>query len=196
MSSGAGAVTELLKAWRQGSAEAGERLIAAINDDLRRIAAGYLRREQRKITLEPGVLVNEAYMRLVGQDLDWQDRGHFFAIASREMRRVLVEHARKRHAAKRDGLGDKRISVSELADDAHSPDAEILSLHDALSHLATIEPRQAEVVELKYFGGLTADEIARHLSISVRTVKRELTDARLWLRQELRPEGPHKGNAT
>jgi RNA polymerase sigma-70 factor, ECF subfamily len=182
------AVTELLAAWRQGVPDAGDQLAAAVYEQLRRMAAGYLRRERPGHTLQPTDLVHEAYLRLVGQQqLEWQDRGHLFAIASREMRRILVEYARRRRAAKRDGLSGQRVTLSEAPDPAATEDLDILSLDEALADLTAIDSRQAELLEWRYFGGFTIDEIGAMAKISPATVKRELTTAKIWLRQRLSP---------
>jgi len=182
------AVTELLAAWRQGAPDAGDQLAAAVYGQLRRMAAGYLRRERPGHTLQPTDVVHEAYLRLIGQQhLEWQDRGHLFAIASREMRRILVEYARRRRAAKRDGLSGQRVTLSEASDPAATEDLDILSLDEALADLTTIDSRQADMLEWRYFGGLTIDEIAAMATVSPATVKRELTTAKLWLRQRLSP---------
>jgi RNA polymerase sigma factor (TIGR02999 family) len=181
-------VTELLAAWRQGAPDAENQLAAAIYTQLRRIAAGHLRRERSGHTLQPTDLVHEAYLRLVGQQhVAWQDRGHLYAIASREMRRILVEHARKRHAAKREGFSGHRITLAEAADPAAGEDIDVLSLDEALGDFAAIDPRQAELLQWRYFGGLTIDEIAAAAHVSSATVKRELTTAKIWLRQRLAP---------
>jgi RNA polymerase sigma factor (TIGR02999 family) len=156
------------------------------------MAAGYLRHERPGHTLQPTDIVHEAYLRLVGQrQLAWQDRGHLFAVASREMRRILVDHARKRRAAKRDGLSGQRITLSEVPDPAATESLDILSLDEALADLAAIDPRQAEILEWRYFGGLTVDEISDVAAVSPATVKRELTTAKIWLRQRLAPRSPH-----
>lgn len=179
-------VTALLQEWRLGSADAAARLMAAVHEELKRVARGQLMRERVDHTLEPGALVNEVYMRLVGQrPIDWQSRGHFYAIASREMRRILIDHARKRRANKRAGFAGERISLSDAADPAASENTDVLSLHEALTDLATALPRQADIVELRYFGGLSIEEIAAVISLSPTTVKRELTSARDWLRKRL-----------
>ena len=179
-------VTELLTAWCSGSPEAEARLITAVYRELRRIAGRHLHRERDGHTLQPTALVNEAYLRLVGQQrLDWKNRGQFFAIASREMRRVLVDHARKRRAAKRNGPAGPPESVSEVADPRNEADVDILSLHEAMTDLARLDTRQADMVELRYFGGLTVEEIGAAASLSPATVKRELTAAKLWLRYRM-----------
>jgi RNA polymerase sigma factor (TIGR02999 family) len=179
-------LTVLLQAWHNGSQQAGDRLIAAVNHELKAIAARYLRRERAGHTLEPAALVNEAYMRLVKQRrLDWQSRGHFFAVASREMRRILVDYARQRCAAKRGAIGDERISLSEVPNPENPLDVELLALHEALDGLAATDQRQAEVLELRYFGGLSIEETAESMGISPATVKREVVTAMRWLRLRL-----------
>ena len=184
-----GDITTLLKRWRAGSEEAGNELMERVQHELRRLAAGYLRRERGGHTLEPTAIVNEAYLRLVPQrSLAWQNRAHFFGIAARMMRRVLTDHARRRRAAKRDGPAGEPVSISAVPAPAPGVDeVDVLALHDALSLLAKLDPRQAEIVELKYFAGLTVEEIAVVLSTSVSTIKREWTTAKLWLR--LRMQG-------
>jgi len=159
---------------------------------LRRIAAGYLRRERDGHTLQPTALVNEAYMRLVDQrDVTWQNRAHFLGIAAQVMRRILVDHARARLTAKRGG----GVAPITLAGAAHggaqeTDDVDLLALHDALERLAALDPEQARLVELRYFGGLTIEETAEALGVSPATVKREWALARAWLRRELSGSGP------
>lgn len=180
-------VTGLLIRWRAGSVEAEEQLMARVQGELRRLAASYLRRERGGHTLQPTAVVNEAYMRLVPQrSIHWENRAHFFGIAARMMRRVLVDHARRRQAVKRDGLATSPVTISEVAAPAARVDAiDVLSLHDALSALAELDARQAEIVEMRYFAGLTVEEIAEVLKISPATVKREWTTAKLWLRRRM-----------
>ena len=175
------AVTVLLRAWAQGDEAAGDRLFPILYSELRRQAGRYMRRERRSHTLQPSGLVNEAYLRLAASpDLDWHDRAHFFAIAARVMRQVLVDHARRRRAAKREGC-------HVTFDDADAPvePPELLDLEDALKELVALDPRQARVVELRFFGGLDTRETADAMGISERTVKREWQTARAWLQQRL-----------
>lgn len=175
------AVTTLLRAWAQGDEAAGERLFPLLYGELRRQAARYMRRERRGHTLQPSGLVNEAYLRLAGSPApDWHDRTHFFAIAARVMRQVLVDHARRRQAAKREGC---QVTL----EDAGAPEAplELLDLESALAELVALDPRQARVVELRFFGGLDVDETAEVLGLSPRTVKREWQTARAWLQHRL-----------
>jgi RNA polymerase sigma factor (TIGR02999 family) len=183
---GPGDVTELLMAWSAGSPEAEARLMDAVYRELRRLAARQLHRERDGHTLQPTALVNEVYLRMVGQaQLDWKNRGHFFAVASREMRRVLVDHARKRRAIKRNALAEPVEAVSEVPDPRVEGDVDVLTLHEALTDLARLDSRQADLVELRYFGGLTIEEIGAVAGLSPATVKRELTAAKLWLRYRM-----------
>ena len=177
-------VTVLLRAWSEGDAEAGERLMPLVYAELRRRAAWHLRRERRGHTLEPTALVHEAYVRLVGQKAAWQSRGHFYAVASRMMRRVLVDHARARGRAKRSA--GVRVSLSDAGAIRPAPEVEILALDEALDELAVREPRQARLVELRYFGGLSESEAAEALSVSRATVSREWSLARAWLLRRVR----------
>jgi len=181
-------VTALLAGWRAGSAEAEEALMARVQPELRRLAAAYLRRERQGHTLQPTAVVNEAYLRLVQQHpARWENRAHFFGIAASLMRRVLVDHARKKRAAKRDGVTDSPVTISGVAERKAAVDpVDLIDLHDALNELATLDPRQADIVEKRYFGGLTVEEIAEVLEISPATVKREWTTAKIFLARRLR----------
>ena len=176
-----GEVTRLLQAWSAGTPNAQEALLPLVYTELRQRAAGQLRRDRKGHTLQPTALVHEAYLRLVGQrEVDWQCRMHFFALASRMMRRVLVDYARARAAAKRP---DEALRVM-LDDDfaivaPHGCD--VLMLDQALSELAHLDQRQSSIVEMCYFGGLTEDEVAGAVSISRSTVARELRSAKAWL---------------
>jgi RNA polymerase sigma factor (TIGR02999 family) len=175
------AVTTLLRAWAEGDEAAGEKLFPILYGELRRQAGRYMRRERRGHTLQPSGLVNEAYLRLAGSpDLDWHDRAHFFAIAARVMRQVLVDHARRRRAAKREGC---HVTLEDA--DAPTAPLELLDLEDALKELVALDPRQARVVELRFFGGLDVEETAGVLGLSPRTVKREWQTARAWLQHRL-----------
>jgi RNA polymerase sigma factor (TIGR02999 family) len=175
------AVTTLLRAWAQGDEAAGERLFPILYGELRRQAGRYMRRERRGHTLQPSGLVNEAYLRLAAsRDLTFDSRTHFLAIAARVMRQVLVDHARRRRAAKREGC-----HVTLMDADAAAVPLDLLDLEDALNELAVLDARQARVVELRYFGGLDVEEAADVLGLSARTVKREWQTARAWLQQRL-----------
>ena len=177
-------VTELLEHWRAGSAEAEAALMNRVHRELRKLAASYMRRERGGMTLEPTAVVHEAYIRLLPQkSIRWENRAHFYGIAARMMRRVLVDHARRKRAVKRDGLATGPISISRVpAPRAGADEVDVLDLHDALTDLAALDPRQAEVVEKRYFGGLTIEEIAEAMDISPATVKRRVGD-----RQDLAP---------
>jgi RNA polymerase sigma factor (TIGR02999 family) len=180
-------VTLLLARWRSGSADAEAQLMERVQGELRRLAAAYLRRERPGGTLQPTAVVNEAYMRLLPQrNVSWENRAHFFGIAAKMMRRVLVDHARRKRAAKRDaGVGDP-MTISGVAEPAREADAvDLLALHEALSALAALDPRQADIVEMRYFAGLTVEEVGDVLSISPATVKREWSTAKLWLRRRM-----------
>ncbi len=179
-------VTELLAAWKDGSDEALEQLTPIVYSEIRALAGRQLRGERIDHSLQPTALTHEAFLRLFGtRQVGWQDRAHFFAVASRLMRRILVEHARKRAAAKRGG-GRTRVTL----DEANAPtevavDVDILALHEALERLGEIDERQASIIELRYFGGLTAEETAEVLDISAATVQRDWSVGKLWLRREL-----------
>jgi RNA polymerase sigma factor (TIGR02999 family) len=179
-------VTQMLRDWRAGDAAAGERLLPIVYAELHRRAAAAMRREDAGHTLQATALVHEAYMRLVDQRQgDWQNRSQFYGIAAQMMRRVLIDHAREHLAAKRGG-GAKQVTLSGVDAPADSDDAiEVLALHEALEKLATLDERQAKVVELRYFGGLSVEEAAEALEISPATVKREWATARAWLKREL-----------
>jgi RNA polymerase sigma factor (TIGR02999 family) len=182
-------VTNLLGRWRTGTPAEQERLLTAVQGELRRIAAAYMRREHGDHTLQPTALVNEAYLRLIkDREVRWEDRAHFFGIAARLMRQILVDHARKRRASKRGMLARADRSVSKLADPSSGSDLDVLALHDALTASATLDPRQAEIVELRYFGGLTEEEVARAKQVSPATVRREVAAAKFWLGRHMKGE--------
>jgi len=179
-------VTHLLRAWGSGDAQATEALARAVYAELKRQAQLALRREGGAQTLQPTALVHEAWIRLGGQhEARWQSRTQFFAVAAQMMRRVLVDHARARQAAKRGGEA-VQVTLSEIDSDLDTPDAlDLLALDDALARLAALDPRKAQLVELRYFAGLTIPEAAAALGVSQATIGREWTVARLWLRREL-----------
>lgn len=185
MSPPPGDVSRLLQAWGRGEMRAAEELLPIVYRELRRRAAGYMRDERHDHTLQPTALVHEAYVRLVGQDrVTWQNRAHFFGLAAQMMRRILVDYARQHHAAKRPEAGMKVTLADHVA--AEEPrHYDILLLDEALGELAHIDPRQAHVVELRYFSGLSETEIASLLSLSRRTVTREWQTARAWLYRRL-----------
>lgn len=182
-------VTELLVLWRGGDKAAQERLMAVVYDDLRRRAAGYLRRERGGHTLQPTALVHEAYLRLVDQDrVVWQNRAHFLAMAASMMRRVLVDHGRRQKAEKRGGLGS-RVTLDDALAPVGPRDLDLLALDTALSELATLDEQQAHIVEMRAFGGLSVEETAEALGISAATVKRHWAFALAWLQSRLRGGG-------
>jgi RNA polymerase sigma factor (TIGR02999 family) len=180
-------VTELLRRWSEGDSRAMESLMPLVYAELRGLAGHYLKGERPGHTLQPTALVHEAYLRMVGQrKVVWQNRSHFFGIAAQMMRRVLVDHARRRKAGKRDA-GTVRIDFAGpgAAEEVIDRDAELLALDGALAGLEKLDPRQARIVELRYFGGLSVEETAEVAGISTATVKREFRTARAWLRQVL-----------
>ena len=182
-------ITGLLIAWSDGDREALERLLPLIERELHRIARHYMRRENPGHTLQTTALVNEAYFRLIDQkSVRWQNRAHFFAIAARIMRRILLNYARDRHRDKRGGRA-VQVSLSEVAVMNEEKSDELLALDEALERLAEFAPRQASVVELRHFGGLTAAETAEVLGVSVVTVERDWKAAKAWLAKEVRGEG-------
>ena len=180
-----GNVTDLLVAWSGGDQSALKKLMPLVYEELRQQARGYLGRERKDHTLQPTALVHEAYARLIDQGrVHWQGRTHFFAIAARTMRQVLVDHARKRHAARRGG-GGLRITLDETVASADRRDVEVIALDRALSSLTSLDATQARIMELRYFAGLTIEETAEALNSSPATVKREWTVARAWLYREM-----------
>jgi RNA polymerase sigma factor (TIGR02999 family) len=186
----AGAITELLLLWRQGDAAAGERLLGLVYQDLRRSAAGFLRRERAGHTLQPTALVHEAYLRLVDQDrVVWQSRAHFLAIAASMMRRVLMDHGRRQKARKRGGAGT-RVTLDEAFSAVAPRGLDLLALDEALNALAALDEQQAHIVELRAFGGLSVEETAEALSVSPATVKRHWAFALAWLQRRLQESRP------
>ncbi|MBZ5583947.1 MAG: sigma-70 family RNA polymerase sigma factor [Acidobacteriia bacterium] len=178
-------ITMLLAEMGEGKSEALPKLIPLVYQELKRLAARFLRDEREGHTLQPTALVNEAYLRLAGQTAGWQNRAHFMAVAGQVMRRILVDYARRRVADKRGG-GEMPLDLDqcEFRVDAGESE-ELLAVDDALSRLAALDPQQARVVEMRYFGGMTVEETARALAISPRTVKREWAMAKAWLRVEM-----------
>ncbi len=178
-------VTQLLIDWKNGSREALDALLPLVYDELRRVARGYLRRERPGQTLQGTAVVHEAYLRLVDQArVKWQNRAHFLGVAAQMIRRILVDHVRAKRAAKR-GAGAMTLSLDESIEVAGRRDVDLVSLDDALEELARFDPRQARIVELRYFTGLSIEETAEVLGISPATVKREWAVARAWLYREL-----------
>jgi RNA polymerase sigma factor (TIGR02999 family) len=178
-------ITDLLIAWGDGDQAALERLFPLVYDELRRVAAFYLRRERSDHTLQPTALVNEVYLRLFDQRrVGWQNRAQFFGVAAQLMRRILVSHARSRHAAKRGG-SVQRITLQDELAVTDQRDVNLLALDDALSKLETIDPEKSKLVELRFFSGLTVPETAEVMSISPRTVDRQWQTAKAWLYREI-----------
>lgn len=177
--------TRLLIDWSRGDQIAAERLMPLVYDELRMLARGYLQRERPDHTLQATGLVHEAYLRMVDQSTaSWQNRAHFFWLAAQAMRRILVEHARRHRAEKRGGTLAKVEWEEELLP-AAGRSVDLLALDDALNELAQLRPQQSQIVELRFFGGMTIEEVAEVLDVSPRTVKREWRMARAWLRRAM-----------
>ncbi|MCB1043056.1 MAG: sigma-70 family RNA polymerase sigma factor [Acidobacteria bacterium] len=178
-------VTALLRDWQEGNSGALDQLLPMIYDELRRIARNYLARERVGHTLQATALVNEAFMKLIDQErVSWQNRAHFFALAATMMRRILVDHSRHKNREKR-GDGAMKVTWSEAMEKARESEVDVLALDDALTELERLDERQAKIVSLRYFAGLTVEECAEVLEISDRTVKREWRMARAWLHRRL-----------
>ena len=179
-------ITQLLVEWRNGDQTALDRLVPAVYGELRRIAGNFMRRQRPGITLQASALVNEAFLRLVDSDqVNWQGRTHFFAVSAQLMRRVLVDAARRRNSQKRGG-DRMRITLDDRAQISDDDDTDLVALDEALTRLAQLNPRHSRIVELRYFGGLTEEQVAEALKISARTVRRDWSVARAWLYRELR----------
>lgn len=177
-------ITRLLLDWRNGDQRALDRLLPLIYEELRGLAGGYMRAERPGHTLQATALVHEAYVRLINMDISWQDRAHFFAVAARSMRRILVDHARARGRDRR-GAGAKPVSMNEALLVTPPPSDDLLALDEALDRLAAFDPAKSRAVELHYFGGLSYEEAAEVLQVAPSTVHREVTIARAWLHREL-----------
>jgi RNA polymerase sigma factor (TIGR02999 family) len=179
-------VTMLLQSWRGGDSSALDRVAEIVDRELRRLAGAYLRRERPGHTLQPTALVNEAFLRLMGQAdrVDWESRSHFVAIAARHMRQILVDHARRHRAGKR-GAGATLISLDDAPASTSPPSTDLLALDEALEKLAAVDPRKARAMELKFFGGLQMAEIATVLDLSIKTVEKDVRLAGAWLRAAL-----------
>ena len=178
-------VTELLARWRSGDEVARDALVPLVYDELRRIARRCIAGQRSDHTLQPTALVHEAYLRLARRDsVDWQDRVHFFAMAAQMMRQILVDHARKRATAKR-GANAVTVVLEEASVVGKTPSVDLLALDDAMQRLAELDPRQSQIVELRFFGGLSIEETAQAVNISPATTKREWATARLWLYQAI-----------
>ncbi len=179
-------LTGLLHAWRSGDRAALDRLVSLVYGELHRLAHLYLARERPGQTLQTSALVNEAYLRLIdASQVDWRDRAHFLAVAATIMRQVLIQYARLRHARKR-GRSAVKVELSDVSVPSPERDADLIALDDALDGLAKTDPREAKVVELRFFGGLSEVDAAHVLGISDRTVRREWEHAKVWLLRELK----------
>jgi RNA polymerase sigma-70 factor, ECF subfamily len=175
-----GDITLLLRAMKNGDEHAAEELLPLVYNELHRLAKAYMRRERSDHTLQPTALINEAYLRLARENIDWQSRQHFIGFAANVMRHLLVDHARAHNAEMR--AGDlKRVDLEEGFMLSRERSKEVIALHDALGTLEGVDPRQAKVVELRYFGGFSVEEIGEILEISPRSVKRHWALARIWL---------------
>ena len=182
-----GDVTQLLAEVREGNQASIDALFEKVYGELRRLAGDYFRRERPDHTMQPTALVHDAYVRLVGSDnVNWENRAHFFNVAAQVMRNIMVDHARKHKAEKR-GSGEK-VSLDEVVSFSNERNIDLLALDDALNRLASLDPQQARIVEMRFFGGLKIEEVAAILSISETTVSREWLKAKLWLRSRLAPE--------
>ena len=178
-------VTQLLAAWRDGDEHALDKLMPLVYDELRRIASRYMKRERSGHTLQTSALVNEAYLRMVGQqNVDWQNRAHFFGVAASIMRHLLVDHARANGRLRR-GANPQQVTLDEAAVVSEQKGEELLALDEALTKLSEIDERKVRIVELRYFSGLSAEETAEVLGVSEITVKREWLKAKAWLYREL-----------
>ncbi len=175
-------ITRLLVAWREGDSKAMEQLAPMVYGELRRLARRYLR-DERRSSFQATELVHEAYLRLVGSEVEWKDRGHFYVVAARQMRRVLVDQSRWRGAQKRESHGEITLDESRISG---GPSVDVVALDEALAELGEVDERKCRVVELSYFTGLTIPEIAAALQISTATVERDLRTARAWLAKTLR----------
>jgi RNA polymerase sigma factor (TIGR02999 family) len=176
-------ITELLLGWSKGDKEALEHLIPLVSSELRRLARRYMAKERSDHTLQTSALINEAYLRLVNQkSVEWKDRAHFFAVAAQIMRHILIDHARQYHYEKR-GAGAQKVVLNDATVLGQQRAKELIALDDALIELAGFDPRKSQIVELRFFGGLSIEEVAEVTSTSPATVKRELRAAKLWLKR-------------
>jgi RNA polymerase sigma factor (TIGR02999 family) len=186
MNAAAKGVTQLLRAWQSGDPDALNKLIPLVHEELHRIASRHMKNERRSHTLQTTALVNEAYEKLVEhKEMQWKDRTHFFAIAAQIMRRILIDHARKRLSAKRQG-GLQRISLDQVALVSEPRAEELMALDHALSELEKLDPQKSRIVELKFFAGLTTQEIAEMEQVSTSSIEREWRTAKAWLYKAMR----------
>ncbi|MBK9062781.1 MAG: sigma-70 family RNA polymerase sigma factor [Acidobacteria bacterium] len=177
-------VTRMLREWSAGDPSAADRLLPVVYAELRRLAAGYLKRERTGHTLQPTALVNEAWMKLAGQNAPWQNRAHFLGVAAGAMRRILVDHARRRQAQKRGG-SELRVTLTDAAAPGGGSEIDLVRLDEALERLAALDERQAKMVTMRFFAGLTVEETAEALGVSEKTVKRDWAAAKAYLHREL-----------
>jgi len=185
MSASPNSVTEMLLAWREGDEAARDELLTVVYQELHRLAHHYMKRESPGHTLQTSALVNEAYVRLVDQNnVQWQNRAHFYGIAAQMMRRILVDYARNRRYAKRGG-GAQKVSLNEALIVSDERSEEVVGVHEALEQLALFDPRKSQIVELRFFAGLSIEETAEVLDVSPGTVMRDWTLAKAWLRREM-----------
>ena len=179
-------ITELLVDWSNGDQKALDKLMPLVYRELRRLASNYLRRERPGHTLQPTALVNEAYLKLIDQkNARWQNRAQFFGVAAQLMRRIMVDHARAHQADKRGGSDQQRLSITSAERLVQQPEVDLLALHEALEELATLDPQQERIVELRFFGGLSIEETAEVLGVGHATIERDWKMARAWLRRKL-----------
>jgi RNA polymerase sigma-70 factor, ECF subfamily len=179
-------VTRLLAEWAKGNSNALDELTPLVYRELRQLAAGYLRKERQGHTLQPTALVHEAYLRLVDQSHpNWQNRSHFYGVAARLMRQILVDHARRKHADKRAGL---KVSMEQAVSFRLDRSQELIALDHGLNALEKIDPRKCKAIELRYFGGLSMEEVAQSLEVSAITVRRDLRMAEAWLHRQIQGE--------
>lgn len=177
-------LTQLLIACGHGDREALDRLVPVVYDELRKLAGHHMRRERADHTLQTSALINEAYLRLIDKPGSWQSRAHFFGVAARLMRQILVDHARARQTDKRGG-GQSPLALSDAHDAGHEMATDLIALNEALTRLAAIDPQQSRIVELRFFGGLTIEETAEVLGVSHTTVEKDWNMARAWLRRQM-----------
>jgi RNA polymerase sigma factor (TIGR02999 family) len=183
-------VTQLLINWRNGDKAALDQLTPLVYEELRRLARGFMRRERSNHTLQTSALINEAYLKLADQDeTNWQNRAHFFAVAAQIMRHILVDHARS-YGYKKRGAGAQRVGLDDAKVFSEERAGELVALDEALTNLATVDPRKSRLVELRFFGGLNIDETAEVMELSPTTVQREWRAAKAWLQRFIKGENP------
>jgi len=180
-------LTELLLASSQGDQNALDEVMPVVYDELRRLARSYMRRERPGHTLQTTVLVHEGYLRLLGLDANWANRSHFFGIAAKMMRRILLDHAKSHGRAKRGG-GAVKVTLDEPAIYSKAPDMDLVAVDEALQRLEQVDQQRAQIVELRFFGGLSAEEISKVMNLSTATINRQWAGARAWLYHELKPK--------